>query len=472
MTFPLPSQSKASNAAVVMITSSAIWGLLAAGLQTLNTIQLLLPILSYLAPLPVLNYGHLAPVVSFLLIYGWITSGLLGVLMILVPRFSGIPFRYGRLLTGGAILWQVGVLCGLTGILGEGGTGIPFLAFLRPVTCIFLVSFLVLGTGITRGLGGSWKSGPLLPRLYLLGALISFPLGLGTAELLLRGGTTPGAVQIIVQLVWASVLQHLWLTPLALVLVFQLIPAMTGRATSSLSLGVLAWITTLGLGGWLSNTLASEGPLPSWLQSAGIVATLLLFVAVLGNGILLQPLLEGKMEEIKRNVVLRFMSVGAWSYLAAYGWLAFLALPGVRQTTIFTMTSNTTQTLLIFLFWGSILSGSVYALLPVSRNMGWPSHPALTWHFWFTSVGAAMMVSGYALAGIFQGLALNDAGVPIGTVASYLRPFLVVILIGQILWWVGQMAFSSLLFSSLLKLFPSTAPMAVFPSENAVSTNR
>jgi cbb3-type cytochrome oxidase subunit 1 len=184
----------------------------------------------------------------------------------------------------------------------------------------------------------------------------------------------------------------------------------------------------------------------------------------------LQPLLEGKMEEIKRNVALRFMSVGAWSYLAAYGWLAFLALPGVRQTTVFTMTTNATQSLLIFLFWGNILSGSVYALLPVSRNMGWPSHPALTWHFWFTSIGAGIMVSGYALAGIFQGLALNDPGVPMGTVASYLRPFLVIVLIGQILWWAGQMFFSSLLFSSLLRLFPSTAPMAVFPSKNPVST--
>ena len=472
MTSPLPSFSKASNASVLLITSSAVWGLLAAGLQALSTLQLLLPVLSYIAPIQVMDYGHLSPVVNFLLVYGWITSGLLGVLIILVPRFSGIPFRYGRLLTGGAILWQIGVLSGVTGILGEGGTGIPFLSFLRPVTCIFLVSFLVLGTGITRGLGGSWKSGPLLPRLYLLGALISFPLGLGTAELLLRAGAAPGAIQIIAQLVWASVIQHLWLTPLALVLVFQLIPAMTGRATPSLSLGVLAWTITLCFGGWLSNTLASDGPLPSWLQSAGVVATLLLFVATLGNGNLLQPLLEGKMEEIKRNVALRFMSLGAWSYLAAYGWLAFLALPGVRQTTAFTMTTNTTQALLIFLFWGSILSGSVYALLPVSRNMGWPSHPALTWHFWLTSIGAALMVSGYALAGIFQGLALNDPGVPMGTVASYLRPFLVVILMGQILWWAGQMAFSSLLFSSILKLFPSTAPMAVFPSESPISTTR
>ena len=83
-----------------------------------------------------------------------------------------------------------------------------------------------------------------------------------------------------------------------------------------------------------------------------------------------------------------------------------------------------------------------------------------------------MIVSGYALAGIFQGLALNDSGVPIGTIASYLRPFLVVVFMGQILWWLGQMAFSSLLLSSLLKLFPSTAPMAVFPSENPASTTR
>ena len=47
--------------------------------------------------------------------------------------------------------------------------------------------------------------------------------------------------------------------------------------------------------------------------------------------------------------------------------------------------------------------------------------------------------------------------------ASYLRPFLVVIIAGQALWLVGQLAFSSLFFATLLKLFPFTAPMAVFP---------
>jgi len=40
----------------------------------------------------------------------------------------------------------------------------------------------------------------------------------------------------------------------------------------------------------------------------------------------------------------------------------------------------------------------------------------------------------------------------------------VVILVGQALWLLGQLAFSSLFFATLLKLFPFTAPMAVFPS--------
>lgn len=78
-----------------------------------------------------------------------------------------------------------------------------------------------------------------------------------------------------------------------------------------------------------------------------------------------------------------------------------------------------------------------------------------------------MTFVGYALAGVLQGLALNDPGVPISTIASYLRPFLVVILFGQALWLVGQLAFSSLFFATMLKLFPSTAPMAVFPSSRA-----
>ena len=464
MTSPSQFYSKASSAALVLLGGSLIWSLLAGGLQILSTLQLLIPLLSRILPISFFGYGRLVPAYTFLLAYGWIGSGLLGVLIILVPRISGIAFRYGRVLLGGALLWQLGVLIGLTQLLWEGSTGLLSLSFSSSVTLIFFTSFLVLGTGITRGLGGAWKSGPLLPRLYLLGALLAFPLGLGTSELILRHSLAPGSVQIITQLVGYSFLHHLWLTPLALVLLFQLLTALTGRAISSLPLGLLSWMATFTLGGWLGNAHISDGPVPSWMQSAGVVATLLIFIAALGNGVLFRPLFEGKIDEIRRNVALRLLSVGAWTYVVAYGWLAFLALPGVRQNTSFTMVSNATQTIFFFGFFGCILTGSIYALLPVSRNVGWPSHPALTWHFWCTTLGVALTASSYALAGIFQGLAWNDPGVPLSTISSYLRPFLCTALIGQSLWLIGQIAFSALFFSAILKLFPTTAPWAIFPN--------
>ena len=337
--------------------------------------------------------------------------------------------------------------------------------FSRSVTALFFLSFIILGTGLTRGLGRSWKTGPLLPRLYLLGALLAFPFGLGTAELLLRGGLAPGALQIMMQFVWNSFIHHLWLTPLALVLLFQLLPVLTGRPVGSLSLGLLCWVATITLGGWIGNSLASEGPVPSWLQSAGVVSTLLLGIAVWGNGTLLKALLDGKWEECRRQVALRFLAVGLWSYLASYAWLAFLALPAIRQTTTFTMVAQATQTLLLFSFYGNVLAGAIYALLPASRAMGWPSHPALTIHFWFSTIGLGLIASSYALAGFFQGLALNDPGVPMSTISSYLRPFLCTVLVGQVLWWIGQLSFSTLFFASLLKLFPSVAPAAIFPAD-------
>jgi hypothetical protein len=60
------------------------------------------------------------------------------------------------------------------------------------------------------------------------------------------------------------------------------------------------------------------------------------------------------------------------------------------------------------------------------------------------------------------------------TIASYLRPFLSVVLVGQIAWWIGQLAFSTLFFATLLKLFNSVAPVAIFPlprDESAPSLN-
>ena len=327
----ISSFSKSSFAALILLVGSVSWALLGAGLQVLATLQLLIPSLAYVLPIPWIGYAHLAPLTTFLFTYGWITSGFLGVLLILIPRISGIPFRYGKLLTSAAVLWQIAVLVGVAEIIWNGSSGIISLSFSRSVSCLFLVSFLVLGTGLARGLGRSWKSGPLLPRLYLLAALVALPLGLGTAELLLRGGLAPGALQIIAQLTWHSFLHHLWLTPLALVLLFQLVPTLTGRPVGSLSLGVLAWGATIGLGGWIGMSLASEGPIPSWLQSAGVVATILLAVAVWGNGTLLKPLLDGKIEECRRQVALRFLAVSLWSYLVSYAWLAFLAIPGIHH---------------------------------------------------------------------------------------------------------------------------------------------
>lgn len=459
---------KGSEAALVLILGSIIWSLLGAGLQLLSTTQLLVPLLDRLIPFPWFGYGRLVPAAQFLLSYGWLGSGLLGVLLILAPRFSGIGFRYGRLLFGGSLLWHLAIFGGFTQILLEGPSGLIGLPQSRFASILLLLSFLILGTGLTRGLGRSWKSGPLLPRLYLLLGLLAFPLGIGTAEVLLRGTSSPGAVQIITQLLWHSFHQHLWLAPLGLVLIFQLLPTLTGRAVSSLNLGILAWIATCLLGGWLGMVRASDGPVPSWMQSLGVVAAILMAVVAVGNGLLIQNLTEGRWEEVRRNVALRFITVGAWAYAAAYVILAFLALPWIRPVLAFTTAWPAFFEVAHFLFLGPVLAGSIYALLPVSREFGWPDSSALTWHFWSTTLGAVTTASCLLLAGSFQGLALNDPGVPISTLASYLRPFLFVAVFSQAAWILGQVAFSSVLIASLLKLFPAAAPMAVFRNPTVV----
>ena len=129
--------SKASSATLVLLGGSIIWSLLAGGLQIISTIKLLIPLLSRLLPISFFSYGRLVPASTFLLTYGWIGAGLLGVLLILAPRISGIPFRYGRFLLGGALLWHLAVLIGFTQILWQGSTGLLSLPYSRSVTAVF-----------------------------------------------------------------------------------------------------------------------------------------------------------------------------------------------------------------------------------------------------------------------------------------------------------------------------------------------
>ena len=133
-----------SAAALVLILGSLFWSLLGAGLQLLANTQLLIPLLDRLIAAPWFGYGRLVPASQFLLSYGWLGSGLLGVLLILAPRFSGIAFRYGRLLFGGALLWQLAILGGLTQILLEGPSGLAGLPQSRFVSILLIFSFLFL----------------------------------------------------------------------------------------------------------------------------------------------------------------------------------------------------------------------------------------------------------------------------------------------------------------------------------------
>jgi cbb3-type cytochrome oxidase subunit 1 len=227
-------------------------------------------------------------------------------------------------------------------------------------------------------------------------------------------------------------------------------------------------VATCLLGGWLGTVRVSDGPIPSWMQSAGVVAAILMGVVALANGLLVQNLTEGRWEEARRNVALRLISVGAWSYVSVYLLLAFLSLPWIRPVMAFTMAWPAFFEIFNYLFLGCVLAGAIYALLPVSREIGWPDSSALTWHFWCTSLGSVTTASCLLLAGSFQGLALNDPGVPISTLASYLRPFLFVVIFSQAVWLIGQIAFSAVLLASLLKLFPAAAPMAVFRNPTVI----
>ena len=139
-----------STAALVLILGSLVWSLLGAGLQLLATAQLLVPLLDRLIAAPWFGYGRLVPASQFLLSYGWLGSGLLGVLLILAPRFSGIAFRYGRLLVGAALLWQLSIFAGFTQILFEGPSGLIGLSQPRFVSVLLILSFLVLGTGLNE----------------------------------------------------------------------------------------------------------------------------------------------------------------------------------------------------------------------------------------------------------------------------------------------------------------------------------
>jgi cytochrome c oxidase cbb3-type subunit I/II len=355
----------------------------------------------FLTTEPWLTWGRIRYAHTQGIFFGWLGNAFLAFMYYAVPRLADRPvtsrglgwllfavWNFGLVIPGW-VLVQIGISQPLEwGEFPLAVDAVAVFAFL--LTCIqFVLPFL-------RGkLGQLYVSG-----WYIIGGLVftlfAYPVGQILPEL------TPGATGATYSGLWIHDAVGLYITPLAVAIIYVVIPAATGRPIYSHLLSMVAfWLLFLvyPLNGTHHYVFSS---IPMDAQKGAIVASVYLGVDVILNVTNQLLSLRGSAGIVGRDTPLRFVWFSVVSYLIVSLQGSFQALMPVNRFVHFSdwVIGHSHLAMIGFASFAAI-GGMlhVWQRLPGLRY----NARAANWSFWLLAVGVMLMAADLTAAGLVQG---------------------------------------------------------------------
>jgi len=299
----------AGSSAIFFGFSSIVWFIIGTGLGSFNAAKLAFP--DFVTGNEWFAFGHMRQVHVMAVIFGWISMAFAMAMMYITPALGNTKLWSEKLGLWNALLWNVGLLLGLT-LLWAGVTSGREYSDFPWVIDLYIVFFMAIPLGInvwmtviTRRTQGiyttNWffaASVFMLAVVFLVGNLPEFFHLTGLSE---------------AYLTWwfAHNVLGLWITPVAAAIAYYTIPKITGNPLYSHRIGHLHFWSIVTFYSTPAAHHLMSSPLPEWLKSFASVEGVLILVPAIAfvSNILLT--MQGKWHMFVENLEVRFTITGA-----------------------------------------------------------------------------------------------------------------------------------------------------------------
>ncbi|HRK56181.1 MAG TPA: cytochrome-c oxidase, cbb3-type subunit I [Burkholderiaceae bacterium] len=428
---------------------TVVWGVVGMLVGVLIAAQLAWPALNF--DLPWLSYGRLRPLHTNAVVFAFGGCGLMATSYFVVQRTCHVSLFAPRLAWFTFWGWQaVIVLAAVTLPLGLNSSK-EYAELEWPIDLLIAavwVSYAVVffGTMIRRRVShiyvANWFFGAFILTVAILHIVnsLAIPVSL-TKSYSLFAGTQDAMVQ------WwyGHNAVGFYLTAGFLGIMYYFIPKAAQRPVYSYRLSIVHFWALIFTYMWAGPHHLHYTALPDWVQSVGMLFSLILLAPSWGGMINCIMTLSGSWHKLREDPILKFLIVS----LSFYGMSTFEG-PMMSIKTVNALSHYTDWTIGHVhsgaLGWvGLVTIGALYWLIPrlYGREQMY-SMPAVNMHFWVATVGIVLYIAAMWIAGVMQGLmwrAINDDGTLTYTFvesvkASYV--FYVIRLVGGALYLAGM----------------------------------
>lgn len=458
LTAPERAQIDASTSGAVLLFfgSAAFWLVFGSLFEVVGAIQLVFP--GFLDGISFFSYGRVVQTAATVLAYGFSTPAAIGIAVWLTARLCKVPLSHHRMLISAGIVWNLGILVGACSILAGNSTSFALLALPAFATPILFVSYALIAIWVLFTFNERKSSALFVSAWFVFTAILAFPWLFGTANALLVWNPVAAPAQTPIALWFASGFLNLWLVPVGVAAAYYIIPKSTGLPVASNNLSLLGFWTLLLFGAWTGGAQIIGGPVPAWITSAGVAASVMLLVPALAIGINLHLTFQGHYAPVAWSPALRFVVVGISSLVTYWVLSAVNSLPLVNSLTQFSDTNRALYQLGHFGFFAMTAFGAIYYIVPRLTGKEWPCAPLISLQFWLAATGFGFVVSGFLLGGLIQGSALNQTIVTFRSSMEFAWPFRFMAMLGSVLILGSAVNFAMLFLGILLDTRKNQAP--------------
>src|SRR5258705_5183586 len=398
--------------------------------------------------------GHLNAV-----LYGWITTAALGVILWVLPRLLGTRLAGGIWAMLGGALINTGIAGGIGAIAAGWTDGMEYLEIPWQVAIFVFVGFVfvilpVLFTLVNRKVEHLYVS-----AWYMVAALLWIALLFLVGKL---PGVHTGVQQATTNWWYGHNVLGLWFTPVSVGAIYYFLPKIIGRPVSSYNLSILGFWTLAFFYGQVGGHHLIGGPVPGWLTTLSIVQSVMMVIPVIAFSINMGGTLKGQMHLARYSPTLRFMMFGGLMYLASSLQGSFEALRSVNQVVHFTHHTVGHAHLGAYGFVSMVLVGAIYFMMPRVLSWEWPYPNLISVQFWLAAIGIAIYFTGLSIGGYLQGVAMLDAKRPFMDSVNLMAPYLQSRTVGGSLMVLSHLIFVGHFLAMALRFGPSRTGAALF----------
>lgn len=426
------------------------WAVIGMGVGLFIAAELIWPELNN--NVPWLSYGRLRPLHTNGVIFAFAASALMGTSLYVVQRTSQVSLAYEKLASFTFWLWQLVILLAVI-TLPLGYTTTKEYAELEwPIAVLIAIVFIsyaivYFGTIARRTVShiyvANWFYGAFIIAIILLHVVnhLSIPV-----TLLKSYSIYSGTIDAMIQWWYGHNAVGFLLTAGFLGMMYYFLPIQAKMPVYSYRLSIIHFWSLIGVYMWAGAHHLHYSALPDWVQSLGMVFSVILLAPSWGGMINGVMTLSGVWYKLRTDPILRFFIVS----LTFYGMSTFEgSLMAVK--TVNSLSHNTEWTIGHVhsgaLGWVAMITiASIYVLIPrIYQKDSMYSVDLINVHFWLATTGTVLYVTAMWVSGIMQGLmwkSIDSDGTLTYSfieVVNATHPFYIIRFCGGILIFIGML---------------------------------